>query len=125
MKNRVLMNIIRWSARIIGTLIVAFTLFMGIGEMIEGSKSAVSEINLDVIIIFAVWGLGLLGLLLALWKEGLGGLISLLCFVIFNILTAVSPESGYTYILLLFMIPSVLYLLYWWLKRKSIKDAKQ
>ena len=121
MKNTVLMNIIRWSARIIGTLMVAFALLIGIGEILEGRSRPASEPNIYNIIIFVVWGSGLSGLLLALWKEGLGGMISLLCFIIFNILAAMNPTpgSGYGYILLLFMLPSILYLLYWWLKRKS------
>ena len=71
MKNTVLINIIRWSARIIGTLMAAFTLFIGIGEMLEGRSSPASEPNIYNIIIFVVWGLGVSGLLLALWKEGL------------------------------------------------------
>jgi hypothetical protein len=121
MKKTTLMNIIRWSARIIGTLMVAFTLLIGIGEMLEGRNSAASEPNIYNIITFAVWGAGLAGLLLALWKEGLGGLISLLCFIILNILVAANPTpgSGYSYVFLLFMLPSILYLLYWWLKREK------
>ena len=121
MKNTVLMNIIRWSARIIGTLIVAFTLLIVIGEMLEGRNRPASEPNIYNIITFVVWGTGLSGLILALWKEGLGGMISLLCFIIFNILAAMNPTPGSRYMntLLFFMLPSILYLLYWWLKRNS------
>jgi len=127
MKNTVLLNIIRWSARIIGTLIVAFTLFIGIGELLEGRSRPASEPNIYNIITFVVWGTGLSGLILAIWKEGLGGIVSLLCFIIFNILAAMNPTPGsrYMYTLLFFMLPSLLYLLYWWLKRNSfIKISK-
>lgn len=121
MKNTVLMNIIRWSARIIGTLMVVFTLVLVIGEILEEKKMPGNELGIYNIVVFVIWGAGLAGLLLALWNEGLGGMISLLCFIIFNILAAAnpSPGSGYTPILLLYMLPSVLYLVYWWSGRKS------
>ena len=117
MKHSVLTSIIHWAARIIGLLIVIFTLIIGIGELLE-SKSG---LNTYTIVIFIVWGVGLVGLILAFWKEGLGGIISLLCFIIFNILAAINttPGSRYTYVLLLFLIPSILYLIYWWLERDS------
>jgi hypothetical protein len=121
MKDKLLMNIIRWSARILGTLMVAFTLLIVIGEMLEGRNRSSSEPNIYNIISFVVWGIGLSGLILALWKEGLGGTISFLCLIILNILIAMNPTPGssYSYVFLLFMLPSILYLLYWWLKRKS------
>jgi len=127
MKNTVLMNIIRWSARIIGTLIVAFTLFIVIGEMLEGRNGPASEPNIYNIITFVVWGIGLSGLIFALWKEGLGGMISLFCFIIFNILAAMNPTPGSRYMntLLFFMSPSILYLLYWWLKRNSFINISE
>jgi len=125
MKNTTVLSIIRWTARIIGTLIVFLTLFIGIGEMLEGhGKPDSNPFNTLMIITFVIWGLGLAGLLLALWKEGIGGIISLFCFIIFNILVATNPnqESRYSFVLLVFMIPSLLYLCYWWLARKlSIK----
>ena len=123
MKHSTLKSIIRWAARIIGTLIVIFTLIIGIGEMLEGHNKPNADYNTYTIIIFIVWGAGLVGLILALWKEGIGGIISLLCFIIFNVLAAINPtpDSRYSYGLLLFMIPSILYLVYWWLVRYSSK----
>jgi hypothetical protein len=32
---------LRWTARVVGTLLVLFTLFMFFGEMIEGHNSAI------------------------------------------------------------------------------------
>jgi len=121
MKITFLMHFIRWSARIIGTLLVIFCLTIFIGYMFEGGDRPASEPNIYNIITFVVWGAGLSGLILALWKESLGGIISLLCFVILNILAAMNPTPGsrYTYLLLFFMIPSILFLLYWWLERDS------
>lgn len=114
-------RIIRWSARIIGTLMVIFTLIIGIGEILEGLNKPSTNYNTYTIILFVVWGVGLAGLLLGLWKEGLGGIISLFGFIIFNVLAAVNttPGSSYTYVLLIFIFPSILYLIYWRLERDS------
>ena len=119
MKHFVLTTIIRWTARITGLLMVIFTLLIGIGELLQGNSS----LNTYTIIMFVVWGIGLAGLILAIWKEALGGIISLFSFIIFNVLVAVNPTPGSRYIfgLLLFMIPSILYLVYWWLERDSSK----
>jgi peptidoglycan/LPS O-acetylase OafA/YrhL len=119
------LSIIRWAARIIGTLMVIFTLIIAIGEMLEGISKPKSDFNTYTIILFVIWGAGLAGLILALWKEGLGGIISLLCFIIFNVLAAINttPGSSYTSVLLLFMIPSILYLVYWRLERDSSSET--
>ena len=117
--NRILL----WAARIIGTAMVAFTLFFFIGYLIEGRHKTGPGPDIYTIIIFVVWGIGLAGLLLALWKPGTGGFISLLGFIAFNILAAVNPnpDSRYTIVLLLFFLPSILFLMYWWLKKTSNK----
>lgn len=126
MKHSILKSIVRWTARIIGTLLVIFTLIIGIGESLESLNKSNPEFNTFTIILFIVWGAGLAGLILALWKEGLGGIISLLCFIIFNVLAAINttPGSSYTYVLLLFMIPSMLYLVYWYLEKDSSNEIK-
>jgi hypothetical protein len=127
MKNKVLLNIIRWLARIIGTLMVIIVLAFFIGYIIEGLNKPGPGLEPYNIIVFVVWGTGLAALLLAWWKEGLGGIISLLCFIIVNILAAVNPVPGssYTYILLFFLLPSILFLLYWWLKRNSLNKISE
>ncbi len=121
MKHSTLKSIIRWAARFIGTLMVIFTLIIGIGEGLEAQNTPNPELNTYTMILFIFWGAGLVGLILALWKEGLGGSISLLCFIIFNVLGAINttPGSSYSYVLLLFMIPSILYLVYWYLEKDS------
>ncbi|MEX1014360.1 MAG: hypothetical protein WDZ80_04335 [Candidatus Paceibacterota bacterium] len=123
MKPNLIINIIRWSARIIGTLIVAFTLLIVIGETLESCKggNATSEtFNALMIITFSFWGAGLASLILALWNEGLGGFVSLLCFMIFILLIGVNPKPDvyFSIVLFIYLLPSVLYLFYWWLKRE-------
>jgi len=118
-------SIIRWTARIIGTLMVAFTLFIGIGEMLESYNkhgvSASETFDILIIITFTFWGAGLAGLILALWKEGSGGIVSLVSFIIFISLVGINPkpDASFSNVLFIFLIPSVLYLCYWWLTRKS------
>jgi len=117
MEKPKLINSVRWTANIIGTLIVALTLFFFIGYMIEGRDKPAPNFDISTILTFVVWGIGLAGLLVALWKPGLGGLISLLSFIVFNVMVALSPnpESHYSVVLLIFLIPSILFLLFWWL----------
>jgi glycerol-3-phosphate acyltransferase PlsY len=127
--------IIRWAARITGTLLVAITLLIGLGEMIDGyinnAGSSAETFTPLGIIIFITWGVALAGLVLALWKEKLGGYISLAFYIITYLLTLVNPETpnkGRVYIVfLIFIIPSLLYLLYWQLaKNKPLKtDFKE
>jgi hypothetical protein len=121
MKKNTSTSIIRWTAGIIGTLIVAFTLIFAIGYLLEGRNKPGPGLDTYTIVIFVVWGIGLAALLLAIWKPGLGGLISLLAFIVFNILAAVSPnpEASYTPVLLIFLLPSVLFLLFWFKKSSN------
>ncbi len=123
MKKTTSISIIHWTASIIGILMVAFTLFMFIGSILEGRDRSGPGLDTFTIITFVFWSIGLAGLLFAIWKPGTGGIISLLSFIVFNILVAVNPnpDSRYTAVILLFFLPSILFLLVWWLKRSSIK----
>ena len=127
MKRTTSISVIRWAARIIGTLMVAFTLIFFIGSMLEGRNKPGPGLDTYTIITFVVWGMGLAGLILAIWKPGIGGLISLLSFIVFNILVAINtnPDSSYTVVLLIFLLPSFLFLLFWWFKKSSIKTIKK
>ena len=122
MEKTKLINSIRWTAGIIGTLIVALTLFFFIGYLIEGRNKPAPSFDISTILTFVVWGIGLAGLLVALWKPGLGGLISFLSFIAFNVMVALSPnpDSHYSVVLLIFLLPSILFLLFWGLKSNRI-----
>lgn len=95
--------------------------------MLEGRNKPGPGLDTYTIITFVVWGIGLAALLLAIWKPGIGGLISLFSFIVFNILVAVNPnpDSSYTFGLLIFLLPSILFLLFWWLKKSAIKNSKK
>ena len=117
-KNSALVNIIRWLARIIGILVILFCLSFFIGEY-----DPQDPLEPYYVLVFAVLGIGLAALILAWWKEGLGGIISFVSFIVFNLLAAFSPVEGGRYLLILLfpLIPSILHLLEWWLKRNKIK----
>ncbi|MFM8913527.1 MAG: hypothetical protein ACKOE6_11535 [Flammeovirgaceae bacterium] len=113
-------TIIRWTARILGSLMVLFVLLFAIGSLLEGLGKKGPGLDAYTIIVFVVWGVGLAGLIVAWWNERLGVFISVAGIVIFNILAAVNPnpDASYTFVLLLFLIPSALYVLGWWLEGK-------
>ena len=125
MKTTTTISIVRWTARIIGTLMVAFTLLIVIGEMLDSynkhGAAASDTFDTLMIITFTFWGIGLAGLILALWKEGLGGIVSLISFIIFFILVGINPKPDvhFMYVIFIFLIPSVLYIYCWWLTKKS------
>jgi hypothetical protein len=127
MKKNNRYNLIRWIARITGTLMVLFTLFMFIGEALESHKrngSITSSFSPIVIVIFIVWGISLAGLVLALWKEGLGGIISLAGFMLTYILNLFNNEASMRgsaiTVFVIFSIPSILYLIYWKLNKDEL-----
>ena len=124
-------NWLRWIARIAGTLMVIFTLFMFIGELLESQKRhgrpALSSFTPLMLIIFVIWGIALAGLLLAIWKEGLGGIISLLSFILMYFLNLFNKEASMRgsaiAVFIFFSIPSILYLVYWKLKKDDERMA--
>ena len=122
MKTTKTISIIRWTARIVGTLLVLFTILIGVGQMLESynrdGAAALDTFDTLMIITFVFWIAGLAGLILALWKEGLGGIGSLLSFIIFIFLLGINPKSNFIYGLFIYLIPSVLYVYCWWLTKK-------
>ncbi len=131
MNNRNPYKTLRWTARITGVIIVAFTLFIFIGELLEGQKRnpgpAMDSFTPLILTIFVIWGIALAGLILALWKERPGGIISLSGFMLMYILNLFNRESpmraNAIVVFLLFSIPSVLYLICWKLKRDKERET--
>jgi hypothetical protein len=129
MKKKNPNNWVRWIARITGTLLVAFTLFMFIGELVDSLQrhggSPLASFKPLLLLMFAVWGIALAGLIIAWWKEGLGGIISLVAFWIVFILNLFNQEASMKWdaikIFLIFSLPSILYLIYWKLNKDELK----
>jgi hypothetical protein len=108
--NRFFM-VLRWTARIIGSLFALFLIFMLLAYIInpEGSDSGQSSIpGALVILIFGLWAVGV-GVA---WKwEGIGGLIILTGSILFF---AINPHDIWPPMLLHIMpLLAILFLLCW------------
>ena len=116
-------NVLRWTARIYGTIVVALLLCLAISEYIGkvqwgASPSASLSMILNGMVqywfIFLPWLIAGVGLILALWKEGLGGGISLTSFII-SLFTLGFPRNLNAVIpIAIVSVPAILYLIYWW-----------
>ena len=111
------------TARIIGTIWISFYLFaivIGYLEHIEIKPGHVSTPNYLLIPIVACILIALTGLFIAWWRAGIGGFISLFGFIIAEVLSIIDPK--FIFPLLIFaisLLPSILYLVYWWKGKKS------
>jgi len=112
------------TARIIGTVWISFYLFaivFGYLEHIQIKPGHDSTPNYLLIPIVVCILIALTGLFIAWWRSGIGGFISLFGFIIAEILSLIDPK--FIFPLLIFVIsllPSILYLVYWWKERKSL-----
>jgi uncharacterized protein (DUF486 family) len=121
---------LRWIACISGSLSVVLTLFIAIGEFIEGQRryTGLTQTSFTPIIltIFVIWGIALAGLVLALWKEDLGGIISLVSYILVYpefIQQGSYNEGKCHYHLPYLLIPSILYLVYWKLNKDELRKV--
>jgi hypothetical protein len=112
----------RWIARVSSVLLIALTLFIGIGEALEGrhrhpDATLLGQFSPLILTMFTVWGIGMAGLLLGWWKERLGGYLSLSCFLlvfILNLFNSEAPSRIAALVpMLIFCIPSALFLASW------------
>jgi hypothetical protein len=112
-------NGLRLTARITGTLWVAVIVFINIGYLIEGYNKNGGHFvppkdYLGVATLVTLY-IGLTGLIIAFWQTGLGTLLSITGFVAAAIFLIIDPKLNFSIIaFLIILIPSVLYLAYWW-----------
>ena len=115
--------VLRWTARIYGMLILASVLYIAIPEYIEDLRnagslsaflSAMSSELKKYPQIYLPWVTGCAGYILALWKEGLGGGISLISFIISLFAMGFPRQPNVFALFVIVSIPSILYLIYWW-----------
>jgi hypothetical protein len=110
--------IIRWLARIIGTLSVAVVLFLMVAESVEKGRIAIDR---DRIPMTAFGFLAFIGLIMA-WKwERLGGAMALGGLIAFNILAPASAAKGGNFVVTgLYGLPALLFIFCWWQTRKQL-----
>jgi len=116
------LKILRWTARIVAIIVVAFFLMMFIGESCQGRSSNAPSLSARDYILLSLMGLYLVGLIIGLWREFLGGLISFL-FMAANIIV-LEVEKGNLNIFYYMLIPSILYFLSWYFSRKESKKLQ-
>ena len=117
-KKPVWLKIIRWTARILALLIIIIILVMLIGESIGSSSHKINLSGRDFLLL-SLWGITLIGLGIGFWREGLGGLISLVS-TLSHIIILSSEGAGNLKSFYVFLVPSILYLMYWYFN-KTIK----
>jgi hypothetical protein len=117
-KKPVWLKIIRWTARILALLIIIIILVMLIGESIGSSSHKINLSGRDFLLL-SLWGTTLIGLGIGFWREGLGGLISLVS-TLSHIIILSSEGVGNLKSFYVFLVPSILYLMYWYFN-KTIK----
>lgn len=99
---------ILWSARILGTLVIIFLLFMTIGELFTDSNTTAIS-NSDVIALLLFPGSTIIGLLLAFKWKGIGGLITVGGMIFLHI---IRPDLASSALISAFAFPGLLYIIF-------------
>jgi hypothetical protein len=107
-------TVLRWFARIISILLIISVTAFVVAEKVNLLK--LSENELLLITLFII---GLLAQILALYKEALGGIISLIFLSSFVILSGLYQ----TYIGILLVGTSLLYVISWLFRKFIIKNV--
>ena len=111
---------IRWIARGIGSLVVAFWLFIGILQGMVGSDPWTGESTiLSVLTITSA-----LGVLIAWWREGLGGIILVIAAVAHSTFAYFAAGHNHAFAMLIsggpWMVVGILFLISW----RMLKGSK-
>ncbi len=96
-KNKTFRNVLKWIARVSGILVGLFFLVFAIGE---GFYYGITTPAADEAVLMMFIPVGMIaGIVVAWWKEGLGGLIIIGSVVLFNIaqLALFPGQSSYYY----------------------------
>jgi hypothetical protein len=117
-------NGVRWFARISGSLILLLVLFIAIGEIVlweppPGSTGKLAERDIPLMTGMIVM---LAGIVVAWFREGIGGLLMIVGFIPFLVDELKSRFNAW--FLVIFPVIGFLYLFCWWQsKRLKIKKA--
>ena len=113
-----MMVIIRWIARIVGLLYLAFFLLMLIGEELSSSQES-NPLTVSAWLGFVFVFIYFVGLILA-WKwEGIGGLIAIGGTIGFFV-----TIQKYSLMILIMAAPALLFLICWYLSRSRLQTKE-
>jgi len=111
--------ILRWVARIFGSIIVLFMLSLFIGEFLR--KGYINVGHPGHYVMFAFSGLSSVGILMAWRWEGIGGFLGALGIIAFDLINIFwvqgSKMVGTIIGSLLWLIPASLFIYCWWKTR--------
>jgi hypothetical protein len=114
------LTILRWIARIIAILFIAFILIIFIGEGGTWSQPKNLPLGSRDYIILSLFGLYVIGLVIGLWREILGGFLSFgftMIHIIILVYYGTVPILFY-----IFFLPSLLYILSWYFHRQFARQ---
>ena len=110
------LSILRWSARIIAILIAILFLLMFFGEGIQNHSPYSQTLVARDYILLILKALYIIGLIIGLCREGLGGLISL---VFMTTQIVIHQIEGVGSVIFYYMLlPSILFILSWYFHRR-------
>jgi hypothetical protein len=119
---------LRWTARILGTIVSTLLFYLAFNEFREElanhSPSPLLTLINGQYFLAVTLTIVFIGLIIAWWKEGLGGGISLASIIVLFIGWA-DFHLNFMLGMTLFALPSVLYVTYWLLVFLDLKKAKQ
>jgi hypothetical protein len=121
-------RILKWSARILGTIEMALLFYMTFVEFREeiGNHSPSPLLTLinGQYFLAVTLTIAFTGLLIAYWKEGLGGGISLVSFIVLFIGWS-DFHVGFILGMTLASLPAILYFAYWLTVYLDLKKAER
>jgi len=114
-----IMKTVLWSARILGVLILLITLYFFFGHIFSTHESSRGFQSASEIISFLFFPIiTIIGLIIALKWEGLGGLMTIIGIIGFIVLNPVMIINPYIFIPI---VPAVLYSIYWLMSKRETK----
>jgi hypothetical protein len=121
-------RILRWSARILGTIEVVLLFYLTFIEFREEidnhSPSPLLTLINGQYFLAVTLTIAFIGLIIAYWKEGLGGGISLVSFIVLFIGWA-DFHVGFILGMTLASLPAIFYFTYWLTVYLDLKKAER
>ena len=111
-------KIFRWALRIISGLFIVFFLFMFIGQVFfdGGGESGPKPWTFNEVLQLSVFGIGMIGLILA-WKwELMGGVIALVAYIG---VTIINPRVMDFSLLYSYPLTAILFIVLWAISRNT------
>ena len=99
------LTIILWVARLLGSVVIVFLLFMTIGELLSTNTKTVMIKSSDILALLLFPISTILGLLIAFKWKGLGGLITVGGMICLHV---IRPDLASSLLISAFAIPGLL-----------------